>query len=123
MSATTISDDPIGVGIDFGTTNSVVAVHKRKSGTTTVCADIATDLPHPSVVWYRLDERPRIGREAKNHISSYAEVAGNVFVQSVKRNLGSGETFDIFGEKKIGKSRGSRYLSISACRGSQPIWL
>jgi len=89
-----------GFGIDFGTTNSLVAVHNLKSEKTIVCRDKATDLPHPSVVWYRPDEPPRVGREAKAHISAYAEAAGNAFVQSIKRRLGKGDTLDVFGEKK-----------------------
>ena len=91
---------PVGVGIDFGTTNSLVAVHTPTSGVTAICTDRATDLPHPSVVWYRLDEMPRVGTEAKHQISGYADVTGNVFVQSVKRQLGRRESFDVFGEKK-----------------------
>lgn len=93
-----------GFGIDFGTTNSVVAVHNSKSRETTVCRDKDTDLPHPSVVWYQLDEPPRVGKEAKTHISGYAEAPGNAFVQSVKRRLGKAETLDIFGEKKTAQA-------------------
>ena len=93
-----------GFGIDFGTTNSLVAVHNLKSEKTIVCRDKATNLPHPSVVWYRLGDPPRVGREAKRHISAYAEVAGNAFVQSIKRRLGKGDTLDIFGEKRTAQA-------------------
>ena len=99
MNSRTGTTGNIGFGIDFGTTNSLVAAHRPNTGKTTVCTDKSTDLPHPSVVWYRLNESPRVGREAKRHISGYAEVAGNTFVQSVKRHLGKSETLDIFGEK------------------------
>jgi len=98
MRQKTSTDGNLGFGIDFGTTNSVVAAHNLKSAKTTVCRD-GEGLPHPSVVWYRLDELPRVGREAKLHISAFAEAAGNAFVQSVKRRLGKGETLDIFGER------------------------
>jgi len=104
MKSRTKTAGNIGFGIDFGTTNSVVAAHRPNTGKTTVCTDKSTDLPHPSVVWYRLNESPRVGREAKRHISGYAEVAGNAFVQSVKRRLGKGETLDSFGEKRSAKS-------------------
>lgn len=104
---------PLGIGIDFGTTNSLVAIHRPTSGATAICTDKATGLPHPSVVWYRLDEDPRVGREAKRQVSGYADVAGNVFIQSVKRQLGRRESFDVFGEKKSPEAVSSdifRYL-------------
>jgi len=102
-----------GVGIDFGTTNSVVAIHHPKSRKTAVCTDRATSLPHPSVVWYRLAEPPRVGREAKRQISSFADVPGNAFVQSVKRFLGHSESLDVFGARKLPRDVASdifRYL-------------
>jgi len=109
----------MGFGIDFGTTNSVVAAHNLKSGKTTVCRD-GKGLPHPSVVWYRLDELPRVGREAKMHISAFADAAGNAFVQSVKRRLGRGETLDIFGERRSAQSVATdifRFLIADAHKG------
>lgn len=104
MKNKTKTAENIGFGIDFGTTNSLVAAYRPKASTTTPCFEKSTALPHPSVVWYRLDEVPRVGREAKRNISGFAEVAGNAFVQSVKRYLGRNETLDIFGEKRSAKS-------------------
>jgi len=85
MKSTTKTVGDIGFGIDFGTTNSLVAAYQPRSSRITRCTDPVTHLPHPSVVWYRLDEPPSVGREAKRHVSSYVDVAGNAFVQSVKR--------------------------------------
>jgi molecular chaperone DnaK len=89
-----------GIGIDFGTTNSLIAVHKVKSGKRTLFTDYRTHLPHPSVVWYRLEEPAKVGHDAKPQINGFAEVPGNAFVQSVKRHLGMCHVFDVFGGKK-----------------------
>ena len=116
MTAMTKTSRKVGFGIDFGTTNSLVAIHQPHSRTTTVFAD-KKGLPHPSVVWYRLGEPPRVGREAREHIISFAEVAGNAFVKSVKRRLGKGETFDVFGEKKTAREVATdifRFLLLDA---------
>lgn len=49
-----------GIGIDFGTTNSVVAVSTRSKPTPRIKALLADDIrPHPSVVWYQVSEEPR----------------------------------------------------------------
>ncbi len=88
-----------GIGIDFGTTNSVVAICEERTGRTRGLADPENNLPHPSVVGFRGD-KVEVGRSAKHQIQSLAEVAGNFFVRSVKRELGKGKRYSIFGEEK-----------------------
>ncbi len=92
-----------GVGIDFGTTNSVVAVSTRSKPNPRVKALLANDMrPHPSVVWYHVSEEPRVGRIAKSNILGFSEAPGNLFISSIKRSLGKGRTFSVFGSKVPG---------------------
>jgi len=92
-----------GIGIDFGTTNSVVAVSTRSKPTPRIKALLADDIrPHPSVVWYQVSEEPRVGRIAKSNILGFSEAPGNLFISSIKRSLGKGRTFSIFGTKVSG---------------------
>jgi molecular chaperone DnaK len=83
-----------GCGIDFGTTNSVAAICDESGRTRPFTQE---GHAHPSVVWFRLDEMVRVGREAKQNINGYSSVAGNYFVSSIKRQLGKDKTFNIFG--------------------------
>ena len=65
-----------------------------------VKALLANDVrPHPSVVWYHVSEEPRVGRIAKSNILGFSEAPGNLFISSIKRSLGKGRTFSIFGSK------------------------
>lgn len=86
-----------GFGIDFGTTNSILAFHNTVGRVTTACRDSETALPHPSVLWYRPGEPTKVGAVAKRHISGFSGVAGHAFVQSVKQALGKGKAYDICG--------------------------
>ena len=88
-----------GVGIDFGTTNSVVSVYNSDIKKSQPLTDKNTNLPHPSVIWYRPDASRIVGPEAKKNIMGFSNVEGHAFVYSVKRKLGSGNTINIFGEK------------------------
>jgi len=86
-------------GIDFGTTNSVVARYDSRSGHVLAFRDRTSNRPHPSVVWYRGD-KIEVGKEAKHQIREFAGVTGHAFISSVKRKLGKNHSFSIFGEKK-----------------------
>src|SRR4051794_10831433 len=88
-----------GIGIDFGTTNSVASVCDSRTNKVRAFTDLSNNLPHPSVVWYRGDGRI-VGREAKHNIRGYASTPGNAFVSSVKRRLGQNHSYSILGEKK-----------------------
>jgi molecular chaperone HscA len=74
----------LAVGIDLGTTNSLVAA--VRSGTAEVLRDAQGDPLLPSVVRYFADGRVVVGREAK---ASQAEDPENTIV-SVKRFMGRG---------------------------------
>jgi molecular chaperone DnaK len=87
------------IGIDFGTTNSLVVAFSQLTGDKKVCLDDEL-LPHPSIVWYRQNDSPIVGREAKKQVHSFAEAAGNRFVRSIKRKLGKDLPIEVFGENK-----------------------
>src|SRR5947208_1384954 len=85
-----------GHGIDFGTTNSVVAVSSRGTPTARTRALLTEGRPHPSVVWYQASAEPKVGRVAKNNILGFSEAPGNRFVSSIKRSLGKDHAYTIF---------------------------
>src|SRR6266480_1097731 len=85
------------VGLDFGTTNSLVAriVGERP----VVLTDEATDLPHPSVVWYHGSEVV-VGRDAKSQLEEPAiGIVGDI-VRSPKAFLGRGESLIVGGVRR-----------------------
>ena len=84
--------DVTSYGIDFGTTNSVVAASRDPSSAE------AVGLPHPSVVWYG-PEGVQVGRKAKANINAYADQIGHRFFRSIKRHLGKSARFDAGGER------------------------
>lgn len=86
-----------GIGIDFGTTNSVMSVYNAELKSTESLTDRNTNLPHPSIIWYRPDGTKIVGAEAKEHLMGYSNVEGNLFQYSVKRKLGSASTINVFG--------------------------
>lgn len=87
----------VGFGIDFGTTNSVAAVFNGREVTPFVDNN---NLPHPSVIWYRGDSQPIIGRKAKDQIRDFENTAGNKFIKSIKSQIQKEEEFEIFGKPK-----------------------
>lgn len=89
----------IGIGIDFGTTNSVACIYDPSIGSSR--ALLRDGLPHPSVVWYRADgSAPRVGTESKRQMRSHSGTEGHHFEASVKRQLGKGYEQNIFGRKQ-----------------------
>jgi molecular chaperone DnaK len=87
-----------GFGIDFGTTNSVAAVVNSPDPSRPAEPLLSDGRPHPSIVWYSPDGVV-VGRQAKENFYSYADSTGHRFIRSVKKSLGSGKTFDVFGER------------------------
>ena len=86
-----------GFGIDFGTTNSLIAFFSP---------DIApepgafTDAgrPHPSLVWYKPDaNQPVVGWEARKQVNQVERRMGHCFVHSVKRLMAEGREVPIIG--------------------------
>jgi molecular chaperone DnaK len=99
-----------GFGIDFGTTNSVVAVCDGATRRPSALLD-SNGRPHASVVWFMADGSVKVGRQAKNNLNSYADEPGNVFMPSIKRQLGKGKTFRIFGQPVSASEVASEILS------------
>lgn len=89
----------MSVGIDFGTTNSVAAVYDKRIKKTRALTERVSNMPHPSVVWFRGNE-VIVGREAKRNLNRFAQRAGNHFERSVKRKLGQNQIISVFGERK-----------------------
>lgn len=83
-----------GVGIDFGTTHSSLVFFDGRR----VVRVLDNNRPFPSVVWYEGD-RIRVGRQAKEQYRLLDGEPGHFFVRSVKRELGTGRTYSIFGRK------------------------
>src|SRR5262245_8659435 len=85
-------------GIDFGTTNSVAAFCDVRTGYTVPCLDDGR--PHPSVVWLTESGNVVVGAEAKRRINEFGDLDGNQFVSSIKRQLGNGRPFHVFGQHR-----------------------
>src|SRR5436190_2176184 len=82
------------VGLDFGTTNSLVA--RIVGDQPIILTDETNDLPHPSVVWYHGSEVV-VGREAKAQLATPAlGIVGDI-VRSPKAFLGRGEALVVGG--------------------------
>lgn len=86
------------IGIDFGTTNSVMSVAFEDGNelNTQPFLDKETKLPHPSVVWFKGNDII-VGSEAKAHLNTFVDVPGNRFISSIKTNLGDHLRYDILG--------------------------
>lgn len=94
----------LGIGIDFGTTNSIVALWgqsaakiRREQGQSVRPVPIWADdsqaglRPHPSVVWYKPDDTVAVGFEARRRMQELSDTLGHHFVRSIKRSLLSTE--------------------------------
>lgn len=93
---------PLSFGIDFGTTNSIVAAWG--SALITEGRPVAfwdtEKRPHPSVVWYGPHNSPIVGRSARQNIGSHTTSMGHAFVSSVKRKLGSNAEIELVGGQR-----------------------
>lgn len=72
------------VGIDLGTTNSLVAYINRSDNKPVTIADSSGDAIVPSVIYFNEQNEAVVGREAKSHLISDASRT----IYSVKRLLG-----------------------------------
>ena len=87
----------LGIGIDFGTTNSIASVWG--TDVVRVLGDQANrpvvfwrddqKLPHPSVVWFKPDGSEVVGIEARRKMQELSGTLGNSFVRSVKSSITS----------------------------------
>lgn len=87
----------VSYGIDFGTTNSIVAAFDGRK-TTSFLDD--KKLPHPSIIWYQGDKKPIVGRQAKDQFKALGNSPGNYFIKSIKSQIEQEEAFEIFGKPR-----------------------
>jgi actin-like ATPase involved in cell morphogenesis len=85
-------------GIDFGTSNSLVA-HVRDGRVVRSFVDRnQNNMPHPSVVWYRAAD-VSVGFEARGELDGGSEAIAGDFVRSPKRLLGQEDAITLPGRK------------------------
>lgn len=94
--------NPLGFGVDFGTTNSLVcawgdALRDERRPIAFWDKAPAGNRPHPSIVWYGPHAGARVGREARANIGGFGNGMGHRFVSSVKRRLGRNEEIELVG--------------------------
>lgn len=93
---------PIAFGIDFGTTNSLLSLGGELVNAKKPIPIWAENRkPHPSVVWYRLDNQPCVGFEAKTNMTEMNETLGNRFYRSIKRQLGMDRELELPGQLRV----------------------
>jgi molecular chaperone DnaK (HSP70) len=92
-----VGNASIGLGVDFGTTNSVLALYEGGNSRALMDSD---GMPHPSVVWYQPDGNIIVGRKAKRNFLGYSDQPGHRLIPSIKRDLGKKRSFRIFGQTK-----------------------
>jgi len=87
------------VGIDFGTTNSLIVAYDKKRHEFSYF-NYNGDRPAPtsSTVWYH-DMNVVVGTEARQNINRYSEVEGHHFEKSIKLRLGTEYIANVFGQE------------------------
>lgn len=88
------------IGIDFGTTNSlIVAYDKKKNAFTYFNFRNPGNMPVPtsSTVWYH-DNVVDVGKIARDNINKFGDVEGHHFERSIKLKLGTSQHLNIFGQ-------------------------
>lgn len=88
------------IGIDFGTTNSLIVAYDKKKHRFyyfTFDEDDGKPIPISSTVWYH-DQNIIVGSEARKNINSYAGIEGHHFEKSIKLKLGNEYGLNIFGK-------------------------
>lgn len=87
------------IGIDFGTTNSlIVAYDKKKNAFSYFNFSDRGNIPVPtsSTVWYH-DNVVEVGKIARDNINKFGDVEGHHFERSIKLKLGTAQHLNIFG--------------------------
>jgi len=88
------------IGIDFGTTNSLVVAYDKKKHKFTYFSfnneDTTQPAPISSTVWY-YDNSVTVGSVARENINTYAGVEGHHFEKSIKLKLDQEYGVNIFG--------------------------
>jgi molecular chaperone DnaK len=88
------------IGIDFGTTNSLIVAYDK--GTNQFYyfnfdEDDGNPIPTSSTVWY-YDQNIIVGSEARKNINTYAGIEGHHFEKSIKLKLGQEYGVSVFGK-------------------------
>lgn len=87
------------IGVDFGTTNSLMVAYDKNSGEFNYFQKTRGKItPTSSTVYYH-DNDVVVGNEARKKMSKFAGVDGYHFERSIKLKLGMGKTINIFGKK------------------------
>lgn len=87
------------IGIDFGTTNSLIVAYDRKDNEFRYYNYLGgTPVPTPSTVWYHDDSEPEVGTKARKNISTFCDIEGHHFEKSIKLKLGSNNPIPILGK-------------------------
>ena len=88
------------IGIDFGTTNSVIVAYNRDKNEFTYFNFSrrigGAPIPTSSTVWYH-DSIVEVGQKARDNINRYGDMEGHHFERSIKQKLGTGQKLNIFG--------------------------
>jgi molecular chaperone DnaK len=89
------------IGIDFGTTNSLVVAYDKENNQFTYFSfnneDTTQPAPISSTVWYH-DNSVKVGSVAREKINTYSGVEGHHFEKSIKLKLGQEVGVNIFGK-------------------------
>ena len=113
-----------GFGIDFGTTNSVVAYFNTEIAQEPG-AFMDAGRPHPSLVWYKPDaKQPVVGWEARKQMNQVENRMGHCFVHSVKRLMAEEREVPIIGTvRRPAREVGADILThlLSHARRTQPV--
>ncbi len=86
------------IGIDFGTTNSMLVAYDKQTNTFTTDNNVrGAKVTTSSTVWYH-DNNVIVGTEARENINELGDVEGHHFEKSIKLKLGRVDTIDVFGK-------------------------
>lgn len=90
------------IGIDFGTTNSLIVAYDKKTNQFSYFnfdkGDTTKPVPTSSTVWYH-DQNIIVGLDARDKINQYAGVEGHHFEKSIKLKLGQKNGINILGKE------------------------
>lgn len=118
----TVSEDYYILGIDLGTTNSVISYWNGKEPEPIDISNGFGKIPMPSVVQYRKEEGEQeewvIGEEAFRSMKIYPETT----IRSIKRKMGTNETIEIDGKEYLPEEISAKILVelVEHCKSLNP---
>ncbi len=84
------------IGLDFGTTNSLIAYIDGREEAARTLTNQADGRPHPSTVWYRASA-VIVGRDARSQLESGGDAVSGSFIRSPKRLIDREAPVDVDG--------------------------